>query len=645
MSLRLASFERGYNLGSRIIDGSRDRYYTRGLSTIMSRPGQPVPAQEGANIFDPSSWGIGTGDMPEAEAGSALNPDGSVDFEKLSRFALRSGRQQDAINFMKLGIADEKRTAERKEMARRDAYRADLQKTFGNSKGLPDFSRAAELAMRHGMASEAANFAKFGMAQADWKEGKRVKNVDEFAMRLGAAFNPNDAAGSLPHISRLVQQHPELAADLFSIPKAEQGWRQIVGMDSRTGPDGQTVWAPLIRNAKTGTIGPMTNMGGAGKGEAVLTIQPERFLRYLKPYLPKPTKKAGKDKWGLTKDGTAMINEATGQMKPVPTSRAGRRKTAMETMDDILDGLEKKPGGEHIPARVKSTVGSVLDSLEKKGVPATAVVNEAVNILLRDNAISKDLITNPSEEMRATSMNALEQYLIEHYHGKAGLGGAAEAGAEAGAANDDAAAAGKPDRPTRPEKPAEAAADKPKTPTYGWMKRMMEGDAGTGADQTGALGEMPLDSPAAPPARAGEAANAAAGLATAADEPPSRPNRRARPRPGGVEPVEGMIGTAARPPGLSAAERIEIDRTAPRDLPPVRENVREPDGGAEGGAEGGEQKAEVRDLKDKREKAEQRLAHYRRQAGDRPNANMRKAIKAVEQQIETLDKLIEQAGG
>ena len=45
-------------------------------------------------------------------------------------------------------------------------------------------------------------------------------------------------------------------------------------------------------------------------------------------------------------------------------------------------------------------------------------------MLLRPNPISKNLIDEPTEETRVQAMNAFEQYLLEHYRGQKGLGGA-----------------------------------------------------------------------------------------------------------------------------------------------------------------------------------------------------------------------------
>ena len=339
---------------------NRDRYYTQGLASLMKQPGSPVPSKPEASIFDPSTWGLSTApDMPD---GGAVNPDGSVDFDKLSRFAMQSGRTNDAVTFMKLGIAEEKRNAERKNRARKEAYRRDMRETFAGSKGLPDFGRAAEVAARHGMAAEAANFAKFGMAQADWREGKRIKSTGEFALRLGAAFNPDDIEGSLPHINRLVQQSPTLPPRYSASPR--RTWR--IGRSSASGQrparTAATLWVPTVQNSRTGTVGPLTNMGGTGKGEIVTAINPSRFLRYVKPYMPKPKKgKGGDDKWKLNKDGTMLFNEKDGSTKPVPTTKAGRRQTALDTLDELLEGMDKnlaapdKPRASSRPSRLFST--------------------------------------------------------------------------------------------------------------------------------------------------------------------------------------------------------------------------------------------------------------------------------------------------
>ena len=462
---------------------NRDRYYTQGLASLTGAAGAPAKKPE-FSVFDPSSWGLSK--APEMPAqGEAIKADGSVDFDRLSLYAIRRGRVQDAANFMKLGLAEEQKRLAMQEQADKQAYTGELKSFFGQKKGaLPDWSAAASIAASHGRMDSAAQFTQLGLAQQKMAAGQKAQNEQEFHMRVMAAFNPEDIEGSRRHIERLVRQQPEITSKMFGMTKEDMKHRRIVGIDSRPGPDGREYWTPLVQNSKTGTTGPMTMEGGKGRDEKVVMIDPKRLPRYLAPYLPK--KKATEDKWKFNSDGTVMMNEKTGKTRKVPTTVAGRQKAALEVLDGITKGMEKSmdPTQAQAAPRLKATVASVLDVLEKKGIPATAVVNEAARVLAQPNEISNALVYQPEVEKQEAAMSALEQYLTEHYQGAKGGG---EQPAETPAAE-----TARPGRRTRPAAPAAPETPAPNTPNYGWLERLMSGASNPGLDQTGSLGEAPL---------------------------------------------------------------------------------------------------------------------------------------------------------
>ena len=498
------------SLGSRGQE-NRDRYYTQGLAALTGGAAAKKPE---FSLFDSSSWGLQDA-APAPAVGEAMKPDGSIDFGRLSLYAIRRGKVQDAANFMKLGLADDERRMVMEDRAAKQAYTAELKEFYSQKKGAPpDWSAAAGIAASHGRMDSAAQFSQLGLAQeqtrrqlaqADRKLGQGDRQLDfaerelrlgeeksfrafkaqdkqEFAVRVMAAFNPEDPAGSREIIERLVRQSPDMASEVFGVPKEDMKHRKIVGIDVRMGANGEEVWAPVVQNSKTGTTGPMTMQGGKGRDEKVVTINPKALPRYLAPYVPKAKPKD--DKWKFSADGKTMMNEKDGKVKKVPTTTAGRREAALEALNDITKGMEKSldPTQAQAAPRLKATVASVLDVLEKKGIPATAIVNEAARVLAQPNEISNALIYQPEVEKQEAAMSALEQYLTEHYQG-------AKGGGEQPAGEEKPAEEARPERRTRPAAPETPA---PNTPNYGWLERLMSGASNPGLDQTGSLGEAPL---------------------------------------------------------------------------------------------------------------------------------------------------------
>ena len=524
----LAGFSRGLQPGlaqfsqglATAPERNRDRYYTQGIGALTGLEGAATEKPE-FSVFDPNSWGLSDApDMPAA--GEAIRPDGGIDYDRLSLYAIRRGRTQDAANFMKLGLAEEQRRIANKEREETAVYKDALKTMFKEKQGdLPDWGAASAVAAQHGKMEASGRFSELALkqqqvrrqlAQADRQLGQgdrrldlaerelmlgeeksfrafRAQDKQETAMRLMSVFNPEDLDGSRQVIERLIRQESDLAAEMLGMTKEDMKHRKIVGIETRKAPNGREIWAPIVRNSKTGTTGPMTMQGGTGADEDVVAIDPLTLPRLLAPYVPKT--KPREAKWTQSDDGNLLIDEKSGQTREVPKTQSGQRKVALDIVDEHLQGMDKNPILAESAPRIKATAGSVLESLQKRGIPAPAVASELVRVLSFKNEISTALVYEPMVEKQPAAMNALEQYLIDFYQGSGAPGSKKTAGGAA------PAAAKTPARRTRPTAPASPAAPKPATPNYGWLDRLMQGGPGAGIDATGSMGEMPLDDIAA----------------------------------------------------------------------------------------------------------------------------------------------------
>ena len=470
---------------------SRERAYRRALG------GEGVGGDSGGDWWDPTSWG--RGEIPTIERAGRQNVKDPATFSRAADIAMRFGKPGQAGEFLKISQSLEKQQRENR-------IRAELQGIK-----LDDFEGMARVYANNGMPQQASVMQQMSQSRQKFDRGERIANNAEAAWLASSYLvNPRSAGDAVKRIGALFRENPDFASELFAIPKDQREYRKPVGLELRGG-----LVVPLIRNTKTGTIGPMSNKAGSAEDETIISIPYQQFGTVLGRYAAMTGAGAqaakGSTKKGSDKDtGTGVHNtkwqndwikqgvRGASEEFTAADHRQGRQY-ALEVAGTMQD-KHKLPG-----TRLRTALGSIAEQAMRE-----------VGVETFNSKTGHQVYSAKVAELIAQRFNIKPEEAPE--------GGTVPTGT-----GDPATAA----------RPGEAAAlDRNARPTRGGGRQRTERGGQQGAlagayqrTQTQIGGQIAAGQTAAQ-LEPGDAS----GLAEPGGAPP------AAARPPGVEPVEGMIG-------------------------------------------------------------------------------------------------------
>ena len=259
------------------------------------------------------------------------------------------------------------------EKRRKDAYRKEisgLSSAEGSADSPFDNEAAARVAWKYGDHRSALGYRNAATdARARDAAGKRQQGLDKIAAedrtrrmtredydmmekrakhiapRFAAMVKAGDVAGA----DGMVSKNPGVFRHMRGLgPK-----RTPVGIDARTGEDGQPLWALRVQNADTETEGPETSPPDAAMTSKIQAATPDELLQFAQPYLDeekvdKPQLFEGADgrKYWSTPGGEASL--AIPGMEAPPkksakllTLQKGEDRVTLREDDPRIDGMIK----------------------------------------------------------------------------------------------------------------------------------------------------------------------------------------------------------------------------------------------------------------------------------------------------------------
>ena len=182
-----------------------------------------------------------------------------------------------------------------------------------------------------------------------WQRGQVKSRQEQATLQRGASQalamlegSGGDVQRIVPGLSRFIASNPEMFRKQWSLPKHRTPTGLVAGRDK----DGKPVLSVTIRNDKTGTTGPMTVEGGAGKGEDAIAFTPGELTSILRNYAGvKPTKpRVGRFKTTEMDDGRIVTTDtATGKSQIVGNARQGATADQIKALGQHLNTLYKDP--------------------------------------------------------------------------------------------------------------------------------------------------------------------------------------------------------------------------------------------------------------------------------------------------------------